>query len=147
MRRPGRYSAGNVGPFKTLTGGFSHQIERKHEKDYPGRITAVHCFATNMPPKVPDNVAFDSAFWGRFIYLRFNNVFEVDPGFPDRVFTPENMAGALNRILQEAFTIRSTGRLTFDQDPSDVKDEWQTAANPFERSYPPRWSDKRPGLI
>jgi phage/plasmid-associated DNA primase len=123
----------NVGPFKTLTGGFSHQIERKHEKDYPGRITAVHCFATNMPPEVPDNVAFDSAFWGRFVYLRFNNVFEVDPGFPDRVFTPENMAGALNRILQEAFAIRTGGRLTFDQDPSGVKDEWQTAANPFER--------------
>ena len=123
----------NVGPFKTLTGGFSHQIERKYEKDYPGRITAVHCFATNMPPEVPDNVAFDSAFWGRFVYLRFNNVFEVDPGFPDRVFTPKNMAGALNRILQEAFTIRTTGRLTFDQDPGSVKDEWQMAANPFER--------------
>ena len=123
----------NVGPFKTLTGGFSHQIERKYERDYPGRITAVHCFATNMPPEVPDNVAFDSAFWGRFIYLRFNNVFEVDPGFPDRVFTPKNMAGALNRILQEAFTIRTTGRLTFDQDPGAVKDEWQMAANPFER--------------
>ena len=123
----------NVGPFKTLTGGFSHQIERKHEKDYPGRITAVHCFATNMPPEVPDNVAFDSAFWGRFVYIRFNNVFAVDPGFPERVFTPENMAGALNRILQEAFAIRTGGRLTFDQDPSGVKDEWQTAANPFER--------------
>lgn len=122
----------NVGPFKTLTGGFSHNIERKHEKDYPGRITAVHCFATNMPPEVPDNVAYDSAFWGRFVYLRFNNVFEVDPSFPDRVFTPANMAGVLNRILQEAFTIRVNGRLSYDQDPSGVKETWQAAANPFE---------------
>lgn len=123
----------NVGPFKTLTGGFSHQIERKHEKDYPGKISAVHVFATNMPPEVPENVLFDSAFWARFIYLRFNNCFEVDPSFCDRVLTPTNMSGALNRILTEMFTIRGDGRLSFDQDPGGVKDEWQTAANPFQR--------------
>jgi phage/plasmid-associated DNA primase len=123
----------NVGPFKALTGGFSHNIERKFKTPYRGRITAVHAFSANMPPTVPDNILFDSAFWGRFVYLRFNNSFEVDPSFVSRVFTLENISGAFNRILETAFEIRTTGRLVYEQDPGEVKDTWQSASNPFER--------------
>lgn len=123
----------NVGPFKALTGGFSHNIERKFKTPYRGRITAVHAFSTNMPPTVPDNILFDPAFWNRWIYLRFNNVFEVDPGFVPRTFTPENISGAFNRILEVAFEIRHTGRLPYEQDPGEVRETWQSAANPFEK--------------
>ena len=123
----------NAGPFKRLTGGFSHDIERKHEREYIGRITAVHAFTCNAPPPVPENVAFDSAFWNRWIYLRCNNVFDVDPGFVRRTFTTENVAGAFNRILAMVFEIRRRGDLIYTQDPGEVKDTWQTAANPFEQ--------------
>lgn len=123
----------NVGPFKALTGGFSHNIERKFKTPYRGRITAVHAFTTNMPPTVPDNILFDPAFWSRWIYLRFNNVFEVDPSFVPRVFTPENVSGAFNRILEVAFEIRRTSRLPYEQDPGEVRETWQSAANPFEK--------------
>jgi phage/plasmid-associated DNA primase len=123
----------NAGPFKKLTGGFSHDIERKHEREYVGRITCVHAFTCNTPPPVPENVAFDGAFWNRWIYLRCNNVFDIDPGFVRRTFTPENVAGAFNRILEMAFEIRRRGDLVYSQDPGEVKDTWQTAANPFEQ--------------
>ena len=123
----------NIGPFKTLTGAFSHQIEEKFKKSYPGRITAVHVYATNMPPGVPEQVAWDPAFWGRWIYLRFNNVFSVDPGFAAREFTREAISGSFNRILETAFAMRRTGELVYTQDPSEVKAEWQTAANPFQK--------------
>lgn len=123
----------NVGPFKALTGGFSHNIERKFKTPYRGRITAVHAFSTNMPPTVPDNILFDPAFWSRWIYLRFNNVFEVDPSFVPRTFTAENVSGAFNRILETAFEMRRTGRLIYEQDPGEVRETWQSAANPFEK--------------
>lgn len=123
----------NTGSFKKLTGGYSHDIERKHEKEYTGRITAVHAFTCNTPPPVPETVLFDSAFWNRWIYLRCNNVFDIDPGFVRRVFTPEAMAGTFNRILKMAFEIQRRGDLIYSQDPGGVKDTWQTASNPFEQ--------------
>lgn len=123
----------NVGPFKALTGGFSHDIERKFQHPYRGRVTAVHAFSTNAPPTVPDNVLYDPAFWNRWIYLRFNNVFEVDPGFVDRTFTPAAVSGLLNEILRVAFEARRTGRLLYEQDPGEVRETWQSAANPFQK--------------
>lgn len=123
----------NVGPFKALTGSFSHDIEKKFQTPYRGRVTAVHGFSTNAPPTVPDNVAYDPAFWSRWIYLRFNNVFEIDPGFVSRTFTPEAMSGAFNQILNAAFKIHQTGKLLFEQDPGEVKEVWQSAANPFQK--------------
>jgi len=123
----------NVGPFKALTGAFSHDIEKKFQTPYRGRVTAVHAFSTNSPPTVPDTVAYDAAFWQRFVYLRFNNVFEVDPSFVPRTFTPSAIAGIFNKVMEIAFTIRRTGRLLFEQDAGDVRAVWQSASNPFQK--------------
>ncbi|WP_067051284.1 DUF5906 domain-containing protein [Methanofollis ethanolicus] len=123
----------NVGPFKALTGSFSHDIEKKFQTPYRSRVTAVHAFSTNAPPTVPDNVLFDAAFWSRWVYLRFNNVFEVDPGFVSRTFTPAAIAGLFNEVLKVAFEIRRNGRLLYEQDPGEVRAVWQSAANPFQK--------------
>lgn len=123
----------NVGPFKALTGSFSHDIERKFQNPYRGRVMAVHAFSTNSPPTVPENVLFDAAFWNRWIYLRFNNVFEVDPSFVPRTFTPEALSGLFNKILEVAFEIHKSGRLLYEQDPGEVREVWQSASNPFQK--------------
>ncbi|MDI6615276.1 MAG: hypothetical protein QME27_01070 [Syntrophaceae bacterium] len=123
----------NIESFKKYTGSFSHDIERKFLPAYPGRITAVHIYAANIPPQVPDRVAFDPAFWGRWIYLRFNNVFPVDPGFVKRAFTPEAISGSFNRVLKTMFTMHATGALVYEQDLSEVREAWQAAANPFQQ--------------
>lgn len=123
----------DVGAFKALTGGFYHTIEEKHKNRYPGRITAVHVYSTNSPPTVPDQISYDPAFWVRWIYLRFNNVFEIDPSFVTREFTQDAISGSFNRVLEYMFRIRDAGRLIYEQDPSEVKSTWQAATNPFEK--------------
>lgn len=123
----------DVGAFKALTGGFYHTIEEKHKSRFPGRITAVHIYSTNSPPVVTDKVAYDPAFWVRWIYLRFNNVFEIDPEFVAREFTAEAISGSFNRVLEYVFRIRETRSLIYEQDPSEVKTTWNAATNPFEK--------------
>jgi len=121
----------NIGPFKALTGTFSHSIEVKFHTPYSGRITAVHVFSTNTPPKVPDQVSYDTAFWSRWVYLKFNNVFEVDPSFTNREFTPGHMSGSFNRVLEYVFRMRRTNAVVYDQDPGEVRYAWYAASNPF----------------
>jgi putative DNA primase/helicase len=123
----------NVGPFKAYTGGFSHEIEKKHANSYAGRITAVNVFSCNTIPSVPDAVLFDPAFWDRWVYLRFSNCFEVVPDFYRTYMTPEMVSGSFNRILQLVFQIREGGRLIIAPDPGEVKETWMTSADPFAR--------------
>ena len=122
----------NIGPFKALTGGYNHQVERKHQQPYQSLITAAHVFTCNAPPDVPEKILFDSAFWSRWEYLHFPNVFEIDPEFQDRYFTPENLSGSFNRVIDMMIQIRRDG-LVINRTPSEVKDEWQLSSDPFAR--------------
>lgn len=120
----------NTGPFKALTGGFDHQVERKHQQPYQSTITAVHVFSCNAPPDVPEKILFDSAFWGRWEYVHFPNVFEMDPGFKERYFTPDNISGSFNRVIEMMIRIHRGG-LVVNHSPSEVKDEWQLSSDPL----------------
>jgi phage/plasmid-associated DNA primase len=120
----------NIGPFKALTGGYDHQVERKHQQPYQSLITAVHVFTCNAPPEVPEKILFDSAFWSRFEYLHFPNVFEIDPNFKEEYFTSENISGSFNKVIETMIRIRRDG-LVINHSPSEVKDEWQLSSDPF----------------
>lgn len=120
----------NVGPFKTLTGIFDHTIERKHTNPYRGRITCPHIFTCNAPPEVPERFTYDDAFWVRWVYLHFENVFEVDPQFNAKWITPENLSGFLNRVIVVMKRIRKEG-LLISPDASETKQAWTIAADPF----------------
>lgn len=122
----------NIGPFKTLTGGFDHTIEKKHRDPYRGRIFALHVFSCNSPPEVPERVTYDPAFWGRWIYLNFENVFDVDPDFMAKFVTPENLSAFLNRVIQTMIKIKREG-LIVAPDESTTKQAWSIAADPFAR--------------
>ena len=131
-----------VGPFKTLTGGFDHQIERKRVQPYQGRIFATHVFTCNSPPGVPERVIYDSAFWTRWEYLHFGNVFEVDPGFIEENYTEENISGSFNKILEVMLDIGKNG-LLMDSSPSEVKDSWELSSDPFARFCKEHLMDSR----
>ena len=120
----------DVGAFKALTGGFKHRIERKHANAYEGHITAVHVFSCNEPPGYPDEVEYDSAWWSRWEYLNFTNVFEVDRTFLDRVLTPANLSGLLNGVIAAMVHIHAHG-LYREPDPGRVKDSWKIASDWF----------------
>lgn len=120
----------NIGMFKSLTGGYDHKINQKQQPRYNGKIFCVHVFTCNQPPEVPEKILFDAAFWGRWEYLHFDNIFALDTDFKNRYFTPENISGSFNRVLKILFKIAKDG-LVVNGTPSEVKDVWQTASDPF----------------
>jgi len=119
-----------VGPFKTLTGGFDHQVERKHADPYQSRLFAVHIFSCNAPPDVPEKVVYDAAFWERWEYLHFVNIFETDVAFNDRAFTDENLSGSFKRVIDMMIKIRRDG-MPINSTASETKDAWRIASDPF----------------
>jgi phage/plasmid-associated DNA primase len=125
---------GDIGLFKLLTGRQDHRIEKKGQDGYETVLTAFHLFACNKPPKVKDELMYDDAFWNRWIYLRFPNVYEIDMTFKERNFTPEAISGFLNDVIAMVLEIECYGKLPFNPDPSETMRDWLDHADPF-RSF------------
>lgn len=117
----------DTGLFKALTGSNRHDIERKHQLQYSGWITAVHIFSCNRPPKVPDSE--DMAFFGRWELVTFSNCFTKDGGWYNRTITPLFLSGFLNLVIDEYKKIRSTGTTTIG-DALQVREAWLTESTP-----------------
>lgn len=120
----------NIGPFKMLTGGYDFKIDQKHERRYNARIFAVHVFTCNAPPEVPERILNDPAFWSRWVYLHFDNVFPMDPDFKTHTFTRENLSGSFNRVIEMMFRIAKDG-LVVNPSHYEVKETWQKVSDPF----------------
>jgi phage/plasmid-associated DNA primase len=121
----------NVGEFKNLTGATRHRIESKNVQAYDGRIYAVHVFACNKPPSVPQAVLYDPAFWERFEIIKFPYFFEVDPIFKDIAFTSENMSGFLNQVISHIIKIVKGRKLIVNRTAEEVMKRWNELANPL----------------
>ncbi|MGA9029904.1 MAG: DUF5906 domain-containing protein, partial [Methanoregula sp.] len=106
----------NVGKFKTFTGSCRHNIERKGRQSYKGTITCPHVFTCNHPPKYPDDVKYDPAFWERWEYVRFPYSYEVDDTFTARMFTNQMYTSFLNLVIEAIGSIRKKGKLTINRD-------------------------------
>jgi putative DNA primase/helicase len=116
---------------KTLTGFDWHDVERKGIDAYRARIFCVHLFTCNRPPETPDRVKNDAAFWERWEYLTFPNLFEVDPSWYDRVLTPQNSSAFLNLVIGTMIRIVQSGSLLVRSSAYEVRDVWQTNADPI----------------
>ncbi len=116
---------------KTLTGFDMHDVERKGIDAYRARIFCVHVYTCNRPPETPERVQNDAAFWERWEYITFPNYFPVDPGWYDRVLTPENCSAFLNRVLDLAVEITRQGGLVIKSNAYDVRDRWKTNSDPI----------------
>ena len=121
---------GEIAQFKALTGDCNHDIERKHEGRYTGRITAVHVFSCNHPPDVPDKAYRDSAFWQRWEYLKFTYWYATDPNFYQKCYTKERISSFFNLILTAMIKIKKNGLLT-NSDVQTVMHEWTISNNPL----------------
>jgi putative DNA primase/helicase len=119
-----------IEPFKTLTGSCTHGIERKYEKHYTGRVTAVHVFSCNYPPEYPEKVKRDSAFWERWEYIKFPYSYPVDPNFYEKVYTDDMVASFFNAILLAAIKIRKSGLLV-KSDVQEVMTNWSINSDPL----------------
>lgn len=123
----------NIGKFKTLTGSHEHSIERKGCSRRLAKIFCVHVFTCNRAPLVEnDRVKTDRAWWGRWNYIRFSdNNYKKDPTFKDRYFTPQNVSGFLNKVIETVISIY-TDRDSFIKLPYDtVMSFWDDSSDPM----------------
>lgn len=123
----------DVGTFKTLTGSCEHQIERKHQTPYNGRITAVHMFTCNEPPKISQESLDDDAFWGRWEYIIFPNSFRTDPTFYAKTYTDQFVQAFLAGVMREAAVIMQREHLLHASESWAVRDRWVYATDPVYR--------------
>jgi len=121
----------NVGEFKNLTGNTSHKIESKNVQAYDGRIYAVHIFACNKPPSVPERVLYDVAFWERFEIIKFPYYFNVDPFFYELNYTDENLSAFLNIVLNHVSRIIRERKLIINRDAEEVMERWNELSDPL----------------
>ena len=121
----------NVGEFKNITGATHHKIESKNVQAYEGRIYAVHIFACNKPPSVPEKIIYDVAFWERFEIIKFPFYFDVDPLFYELTFTTENLSAYLNIILKHCLRIIMDRKLIINRDAESVMARWNELSDPL----------------
>lgn len=119
------------GIIKTITGTKYHWVQKKGVQAYEAIINAVHCYACNTAPNA-SKLHNDTAFWERWEFIYFSNLFDVDPYFYERVYTPENISGFFNRVLEAVITIRNNG-LLWDSTASEVMEKWTYNADPLFR--------------
>jgi P4 family phage/plasmid primase-like protien len=112
---------------KALTGGKIHMMNPKGIQQYQSIITALLVFAGNQFPKcdIPET---DVAFWGRWDLIHFRKIFQVNEKFTAGLFTPENMSGFFNKVIEKIFDINDNGIKRL-YTPEDVYDEWQNNSN------------------
>ncbi|AKB32693.1 hypothetical protein MSSIH_2003 [Methanosarcina siciliae HI350] len=121
------------GAFKTVTGKYIHRIQRKLQQAYNAEIKAVHVYTCNTPPIFSDGIANDTAFWERWEFINFVNLFEIDPFFYDRVFTKENLSGFFNKVIETMMVIKKRSRLLVDSSAGEAREKWQSNADPLYR--------------
>jgi phage/plasmid-associated DNA primase len=119
-----------IEPFKTLTGSCTHGIERKYEKHYTGRVTAVHIFSCNYPPEYPEKVKRDTAFWERWEYIKFLYSYPVDPNFYEKTYTDNLVASFFNAIILAMIEIKKNGLLV-KSDVQEVMSNWSINSDPI----------------
>lgn len=127
------FSMKDTGTIKDLTGSYTKEIEKKGKQRYGADIRAVHCFACNKPPQYDGEIKKDIAFWERWVYIYFPNKFEKLLTFYDDNFTPENLSGFLNRVLDYVLDIGHDRKLVCNYSYADVRSTWAKCADPVYR--------------
>ena len=113
---------------KSLTSGCKIQtLNPKGVQQYEGIITALLVFAGNHFPKcnIPES---DDAFWGRWDIIRCRNQFKVDEKLAEKTFTPQNMSGFLNKVIEKLFDINDNG-IRRVSTYEEVYKEWQCSTS------------------
>ena len=129
-------SLANIGDFKTLIGSFAHSVEAKMCRRKTEKVSCVHLFTCNRPPLLENKrIKTDRAWWERWVYLKFrDNDFEIDPEFQNKNFTPDNLSGFLNEVLEFVVKIKNDSTAFMRMDVDTVLDNWSTTSDPL-RSY------------
>lgn len=120
---PVSLAMGESREIKTLTGGKTHTLNPKRVQQYQGIITALLVFAGNHFPRchIPKD---DAAFWGRWDILHCDHVFTVNEKKGTEIFTPENMSGFFNKVVEKLFDLHDFGIKRRCASPEQTYAEW-----------------------
>jgi len=119
------------GNFNKFTGTCDHGIERKGRDSYQGVITCPHVFTCNKPPAYSEALQGDEAWWKRWDFLSFPNLFVRDSGYQERTFTDKFFSGVLNLVVAEIQYILSVNSLRVTHDPTIVQERWGMLSDPL----------------
>jgi phage/plasmid-associated DNA primase len=133
----------NLNQYKDFVGSSRHQIERKGIQGYAGRISSVHVYACNTPPKLSN--PNDIALLSRWEIVIFPNTFDRIPGWVERTITEELKEGFLLLVVDEVSKIIDTGLPEVDEE--EVKLIWTKRASPDEVAFIVAMLEKDPSGI
>jgi phage/plasmid-associated DNA primase len=119
-----------VGTFKALTGSQYHDILKKGQQRYKGRLYAVHVYTANLIPYLKDYLLNDDAFFERWEIILFPTAFPHDTGFQERMRAPKLLSSFLNGVLSSMVDIRKNNIIRLST-ATDVRDIWLEGSDPF----------------
>lgn len=125
----GYFNLKETGKFKEITGISQSRIEHKGVDGYNATINAVHMFTTNTPAGFDRRVFLDDAFWSRWIYIEFKNVFSKNDEFKLKLLTEENVSAFFNEVLKRVIEIKTINGLTYEQEWTKVRERWLAETN------------------
>lgn len=134
----------DTGMFKQLTGRDLITAKRKFMTDLVFENFSKQYFPLNEFPRVYDLTA---GFWRRWIILEFPYKFVPkeeydkaedktflkiqDPQILDKLTTPEELSGLLNRALEGLETIRTNKRFSYTKGTEEIKQFWIRKSDSF----------------
>lgn len=119
-----------VGRFKAITGSQYHDILKKRQHRYRGRIYALMLFTSNDIPILKDTLEADSAFFERWEILTFITEYPPNDNFREEFLSEENISAALNKILEEMVRIKKDN-LFRKSSADDIKEIWLKDSDTF----------------
>jgi len=126
---------GDTGLLKQITGGDAITLERKYHDPFATTCYAKLIFSAN---EIPDT-RYDKtdAFYRRAILIPFPNKFDpedplTDPYILDKITTPSERSGLLNKALTGLSKLLQRGVFTGEKSTEERRIEYMREANPIQ---------------
>ena len=120
----------DIGILKTMTGGDNLQVEKKFGHSFEMFNRAKLICVANQPPEIPEDTR---AFWRRLIIVEFPFIFEGDrrdPYILDKVTTPQELSGLLNKAINLIPKLKVKSDLTYNKTIDDTREKYNLRSDP-----------------
>ncbi|MFA5771422.1 MAG: phage/plasmid primase, P4 family [Thermoplasmata archaeon] len=121
----------STGMFKMLTGGDIISAEQK----FKGRFNFINhaklLFSANKLPESRDDT---SAFFRRWIIIKFLNTFDrdkTDPKILEKITTNEELSGLFNWAVEGLKRLLTQGGFSYRETTEEIRDKYERMSNPL----------------
>ncbi|MGA2628385.1 MAG: phage/plasmid primase, P4 family [Candidatus Bathyarchaeia archaeon] len=118
-----------TGMFKTTTGGDRVQGEKKFKNPFWFYNYAKQIYSCNQIPSTPDDT---DAYYRRWNIVEFPTKFQgenCDPNILDKLTTPEELSGLLNKTLEVLPALLKRGAFSSDETIEQIRDKYILKSN------------------